>query len=68
MLGVVVPHAVCDDGSVAVSEFVVFLDELLLVGLPALGCELLGFEEGGELAGLMGLGEGTFLEQTALDL
>ena len=68
MLVVDVPHAVADDGSVAVAILVILVDELLLVGLPPLGCKLLRFEERSERSCLMGLCEGTFLEQTALYL
>ena len=68
MLLVVVPHAVFQDGGVAEAVFVVFVDEVLLVGLPALGGEFLGFQEGGELVGLVGLREGAFGEEAALDL
>ncbi len=68
MLGIDVPHAVAEDDGVAVAQLIVFLDELLLVGLPALGCELLGLEERGELAGLVCLGEGTLSQEATLDL
>ena len=41
MFGVIVPHAVLQDCGVAVAQLIVFLDELLLVSLPALRGELL---------------------------
>ena len=41
MFGIVVPHAVLQDCSVAIAQLIVFLDELLLVSFPALGGELL---------------------------
>ena len=37
-----VPYAVAEDGGITIAQLVVFLNELLLVGLPALGRELLG--------------------------
>ena len=67
MLVVEVPHAVFQYDGVTVSVFVVFLNEVLLVFLPAFGCELLRFQEVGKLAGLVSLGEGAFLEQRTLD-
>ena len=45
VLGVVVPHAVRQDGGVAVAQFVVLGDEVFLVRLPAFGGEFLRFEE-----------------------
>ena len=45
MLRIGIPHAVLKDDGIAITVFVVFLDELLLVFLPALGSELLGLEE-----------------------
>ena len=68
VLVVDVPHAVADDGSVAVAILVILFDELLLVGLPALGCKLLRLEERSERSYLMGLCEGALLEQSALYL
>ena len=67
VLRVDVPHAVAEDGGIAVTELIVFLDELFLISLPALRRELFRLKEGGKFAGLMSLGKGTFLEETALD-
>ena len=68
MLRIGIPHAVLKDNGIAITVFIVFLDELLLVFLPTLGGELLRLEERRQLTSLMGLCKGTLREQTALDL
>ena len=55
MLRVDIPHAVLKDNGIAVAVFVIFLDELLLVFLPALGSKLLGLKERRQLTSLVGL-------------
>ena len=67
VLVVMVPHAVRDNLGVAETVLVVFLNQTLLVGLPALGGKLLGFEEAAQRTRLMGLGKGALLEEAALD-
>ena len=68
MLRVYVPNAVFQNGSIAITIFIVFLDEVLLVGSPAFRRELLCLEERAELARLVDFGKGTFLEQTTFNL
>ena len=67
MLVVDIPYAVFQDGGVSIAVFVVFVDKLLLVFLPTFRGELLGFEESGELAGLVRFRQGALLEQSAFD-
>ena len=67
VLWVYVPHAVAQDGGVAVSQLVVFLDKLLLVGFPALRGKLLRLEKCGQFARLVCLCECALSEQSALD-
>ena len=68
MFGVYIPNAVFQKGSIAITIFVVFLDEVLLVGSPAFRRELLCLEERAEFACLVDFGKGTFLEQTTFNL
>ena len=68
MLVVYVPHAVAEDGGVAVAQLVILVYELLLVGFPAFGGVFLGFEERAELAGFVCFRESSLLEQSALYL
>ena len=68
MVVVVVPHAVLDDDHVAVSQLVVLVDQVLLVGLVALFGKLLRLKERRQLACLVRLGEGTLGEEAALYL
>ena len=61
------PYGVFEDGSVAIAQLIVFLDEGLLGLVVAFGGVLLGFEHVAELAGLVDFSEGTFLEHVTLD-
>ena len=61
------PHAVFDNHGIAETQFVVFFDEFFLVFLPAVGRELLGFQETAEFTCLVGLRQCTFAQKTTLD-
>ena len=67
MVLVVVYHAVANDGHVAVTQFVILFDEVLLVFFVSFWCELLRFQERAERTGLVCLGEDTLFEQSTLD-
>ena len=67
MLVIVVPNTIFHNDSIAESVFVVFVDKVLLVFLPALRRVLLRLKEIGELACLVRLREGTFGEESSLD-
>ena len=67
VLVVIVPHAVFHYHGVAVTILIIFLQQVLLVFLPAVGGILLRFQEVGKLTGLMGLREGALGEELTLD-
>ena len=68
MLRVDVPHAILDDDGIAETVFVVFINEFLLIFLPAVGRELLSLQERGQLTCLVGLRKGTLREEPSLNL
>ena len=67
VLVVEVPDAVFQNGGIAVSVLVVFVNQVLFVFLPALRCELLLLQEGGEFVYFVYVLEGTFGEKLTLD-
>ena len=66
MFGIIVPYAVLQDLGIAITQFVVFVDQIFLVFLPAFGSIFFRLEEGGELAGLVGFGKSALGEESAL--
>ena len=68
VLVVLAPDRVLDDGSIAETQLVVFLQQLLLGLFETFGGVLLGLEEIGELACLMNLAKGALGEEATLDL
>ena len=68
MLVVDGPYGVFDDGGIAVTQFVILIDEGFLGLFVAFGGELLGLEDVLQLAGLVDLAEGALFEQVTLDL
>ena len=63
VLGVVGPHRIFHDNGIAITQLVVFVDEVILVGLVALGRVLLRLEDIAELSGLVGLRQGSLGEE-----
>ena len=68
VLVVVGADGVNEDGGIAESQLVVFLDKGLLGFLIAFVGELLRLEEAGEFSRLVDLTEGTFADERSLDL
>ena len=68
VLVVDVPYGVFDDGSVAVAQLVVFLNELLACFLVAFVGKLLCLEQVGQFARLVYLSEGALAEERTFNL
>ena len=67
VLVVLVPHAVFQNHGVTIAMLVVFIQQVLLVFLPAVGRIFLRFQEVSKLSSLVGLGEGSLGEELTLD-
>jgi len=63
-----VAHAIFQNLSITETILIIFVDEFLLIFLPALRGKLLRLEESSELTSLMRLGKSTLREESTLNL